>query len=701
MLPISLIRQTDNFCNTGITENKFTKRSSSLIAILPLLALLYTGPAQADQQGSDDAVQLGEVDVQSTSQDVSVPSGTSSNVITQEQIVNSGALNLGQALSEVAGLTPTTTGQRAESQLYIRGFNTQQVTLNIDGIPIYVPYDGNVDLSRLLTTNIDHIVVTKGLGSLMYGPNNMGGSVNIVTQVPTRKFEGTLSAGVTANESKLYGDNFGMQLSSRLNNRWYLQGGVATSNSNGFPLSDAYTPVAAQPGGDRLHAQSENTNGNLKIGYTPNASDEYALGIYTVNSTKQSAPYTGNTAVTGQKVAYWDWPQWDKQSYYFIGNTAVGKGYIKTRLYQDNFINRLNTYDNANYNTTAKSSSFLSKYDDYSMGGSVELGQPLGASNFIKLAAFYKQDVHRETSFATTSKPYNSPWLNFKAHTESLGFEDAYTINPLTKAVFGYRYDRHQFDQAQQYTDSTSTAVQSAQVTGPVGANNGQIVVTHDFSGTLWRAGVGLKTRFPGIKDTYSYRLGQAIPNPALGPEQALNREIGVSGRIPGGGHYDIAAYWDSIHDAIQFVTISPGLGQNQNVGTATNRGVDMTMQMPLGNKWMTSLRYSYLNSVLGTPGLVATNAPKNTGGASLTWFAQAATEITADLQASSSRQSSTNGLQPVSGYAVMNLMLMQKLSKQLSLHAGIYNLFDKNYALTEGFPMPGRLLHAELDYKF
>lgn len=672
--------------------------------LLPLAACLHAGlaVAQTSPQSAQPVFQLGEVDVQTTAVSAPPPGGTSSSVVTQQQMLDRGALNVGEALSDLPGVTPVSMGQRGETQVNIRGFDSRQTTLNIDGIPIYVPYDGNVDLSRLLTPGISQIVVTKGLGSLMYGPNNMGGSINIVTQAPAKKLEGTITGGLTANPHKLYGNDLSVQLGSRIDSRWYVQGGVASASRNGFPLSGNFKPVAAQPSGDRLNASSHDINANLKLGFTPNATDEYALGLYTVNSDKDSPPYTGNTKVTGQPVRYWQWPQWNKQSLYFIGNTAIGAGYLKTRLYHDTFDNELISFDNASYDTTKKRYAFNSKYRDFSNGATVELGQPLGAQNFLKIAGFYKQDVHRESNLATQAQPYATPWLHFEARIYALGFENAYKPTAADTLTFGYRRDEHQFNQAEQYTNQAQTQIGPMQASPQVGANNAQIVWRHKLSmHTELRAGIGQKTRFPSIKEVYSYRLGQAIPNPALGPEQALNRELGVSGVALGGVKYDVSLYWDSIKDAIESVaTSTPGVKQAQNVGTAANRGLDLSVQAPIGNAWIASVAYSYLDATLGSPGLVATGAPRNWADVGISWLPGEATTLSAHVQAASSRQTTTNGLQPVAGFAVVNLRWAQRLTPRLTLYTNLNNAFDRNYELSEGFPMPGRELRVQLQYK-
>lgn len=82
--------------------------------------------------------------------------------------------NLTEAINLLPGITITEAGGRNEGSFYLRGFNILQIPVFYDGIPIYVPYDGNVDINRFLTFDIAQITVSKGLTSVLYGPNTMG-----------------------------------------------------------------------------------------------------------------------------------------------------------------------------------------------------------------------------------------------------------------------------------------------------------------------------------------------------------------------------------------------------------------------------------------------------------------------------------------------------------------------------------------------
>ena len=89
-------------------------------------------------------------------------------------------------LSEVAYSTPGVyvdkKGPRAEQSIQVRGFDARRVPLFIDGIPVYVPYDGNLDFGRFTTFDLSRIDISKGSSSVLYGPNTMGGAINLITK---------------------------------------------------------------------------------------------------------------------------------------------------------------------------------------------------------------------------------------------------------------------------------------------------------------------------------------------------------------------------------------------------------------------------------------------------------------------------------------------------------------------------------------
>lgn len=58
---------------------------------------------------------------------------------------------------------------------------------------------------------------------------------------------------------------------------------------------------------------------------------------------KDNPPYSGNS---GQKSRYWQWPEYDKESFYYQGTTQLNDRFtLKSRLYRDTFENTLMMYN--------------------------------------------------------------------------------------------------------------------------------------------------------------------------------------------------------------------------------------------------------------------------------------------------------------------------------------------------------------------
>ena len=262
-----------------------------------------------------------------------------------------------EALDKLPGVTLDNFGPRNEAGVYVRGFDRRQVPLFIDGIPVYVPYDGYVDLGRFTTYDLAEVNIDKSFSSVLYGSNTLGGAINLGT-----------------NQS-----------------RWYAQFSGAYLKQDSFALSDDFVPSASEDGGLRENAYRKDTKVNLKLGVTPSAEEEYAIGYVNQQGEKGTPPYAGEDAAF--TLRYWQWPYWNKKSLYAITRTGLGNGsYVKTRLYHDIFENSLYSYDDSTYTSQTRRYAFKSWYDDYSTGASLEYGKTMGAHT-LKLAANLKCPV--------------------------------------------------------------------------------------------------------------------------------------------------------------------------------------------------------------------------------------------------------------------------------------------------------------------
>ncbi|MEO1436530.1 MAG: TonB-dependent receptor, partial [Bacteroidota bacterium] len=66
--------------------------------------------------------------------------------------------------------------------LSIQGISGQNVQILIDGVPVIGRLGGNVDLSQILTSQIERVEIVEGAMSAQYGSNASAGVVNIITK---------------------------------------------------------------------------------------------------------------------------------------------------------------------------------------------------------------------------------------------------------------------------------------------------------------------------------------------------------------------------------------------------------------------------------------------------------------------------------------------------------------------------------------
>ena len=80
-----------------------------------------------------------------------------------------------------------TFGDKDTYTLKLRGVGANRIALLVDGVPVYEPYFGTFDLKTVSAGGIDTIQVTKGPSSVLYGPNTLGGLVNVITKRPAAR----------------------------------------------------------------------------------------------------------------------------------------------------------------------------------------------------------------------------------------------------------------------------------------------------------------------------------------------------------------------------------------------------------------------------------------------------------------------------------------------------------------------------------
>lgn len=594
--------------------------------------------------------------------------------------------NVGDALNLLSGVS-LSTNSRNEKTVAIRGFDARQVPLYIDGIPVYVPYDGYVDFNRFSTADLAAIQVAKGYSSVAYGANTLGGAINLVSRKPTALLEGDASVGLGSGSERQMSANVGTN-----QGLWYLQAGVSYIDSDGFPMSSDFHPTATEDGGMRNNSYRKDHKLSLKVGLTPGgarAGDEYALSYYKQHGEKGQPP---STVPVGAR--YWQWPYWNKESVYFVSQTCLGEAErLKLRLYHDSYDNEITSYTNGSYTTLKTSgqgsvSGGRSIYNDRTNGGAVELESFRLAAHSLRFVASYKADEHQERD----GKGVRTTW--YKDALWTLGAEDSIALNAATELSLGVSRNALR-------PDTVYSVGNAYTLPGNQSATDLQAGLFHKVgSEARVYATVARKSRLPTLKDRYSQRLGTYIENPALRAEEALNYEVGYQGAVQG-VKVEAALFYSDVKDKIQSVANVAGVrSQMQNAGRAHISGVEVGLRGRAGAWLDFGGNYTYTDMKnVSDRAIRLTDVPRHKLTAHAVLHAARQVDVVAIAETNSGRWVS-NTLE-LGGFTTVNLKAVYRPMPALSLEAGVANVGDRNYALSDGFPGAGRTWLANAQYKF
>lgn len=650
---------------------------------LAALAAALTCSAHADDA---QPFELGAIQVVAkVSEAGEIESEQVSSVVSREDFRRFNRDNVGDAANLLSGVT-LSTNSRNEKMIYLRGYDARQAPLFIDGIPVYVPYDGYVDMNRFTTADLAAIQVVKGFSSVAFGANTLGGAINLISRRPVRAFEGDASVGIASGQERKAAVNVGTN-----QGMWYAQAGVSYLESGYFPMASGFSATPTENGGHRENSARRDSKVSLKLGLTPNATDEYALSYYKQDGKKGQPPSTDPAA-----ARYWKWPFWDKESLYFVSRTALGdKETLKLRLFRDTFDNDLRIYGDASY-TTYNPVTGVSVYHDKSKGASFELTSIRIPANEIKLVASYKVDEHVNIDGAGATGE------SFKDKLHSYALEDNIRLAPRWLLSLGV--SRHSL-RADKVFKSGWPAFDTSDRKQ---ATNGQAALFFDLDqGRRLYASVAEKTRLPTLKDRFSLRFGRYVENPALAPETSLSYEIGYQGRLTGGTRLEAALFTSRIDDKIQSVFQAGTTActnatpcQMQNVGEVRSRGLELGLRSALADWLEVGANYTFLDlKNRSNPASKVTDIPRH----KLTAFAIARLgdrfELTPFIDSETGRWASDTV--KLGGFTTLNLKLTYRPLPQLDLEAGVTNAGDKQYAMADGFPSPGRMLFANANYRF
>ncbi|QXX82393.1 TonB-dependent receptor [Providencia sp. R33] len=628
----------------------------------------------------------------------STPLAADANVITEEQMKQLNKTNVAQALSTMPGVSIQKSGNRNETQVNVRGFDSRQVPIFFDGIPTYVPYDGTLDLGRFMTSELASVELSTGYTSLLQGPNLMGGAINLTTATPKKPFE----ANISLNQGFARGADNAHNISARLGGRNDL-GFIQVSGSQykqrfmGIPSSENDNPLAGS-NGRRPNSATDDKRMMVKVGWTPREADEYVVTYLKQDGDKNSAP-----SVTNTKQQYWQWPAYDKESIYFNGTTQVTDGIaLQSRFYHDTFKNTLHQYKSVK--DYEKGIYNYSRYDDYSNGADMRVDFTVRELDMLSFAAHWKEDVHR----ARARK--DVPFDRYKDNTYSIATEYQWVATDNLDIIGSIGYDWRKSADGKRY-DYNKGNFEKYDGNNQHAFNWEAMARYHLANEDTVQFSISERSRFPTQKERYTKEKMKSddtfVINPHIDAERALTYDLTYKGHINPKWSYTSSVYYNHVTDAIMAHRIGVNKNggyilENRNSGKVDYFGLDLGTTGEVTDWMEVGLSYGYIHADPKHYSVKhVTELPTHKAFAWVKFTPYEPFSITVTEEARSWAFNYVDNDSKVRGFAKTDLRLDYDLGHGVSVNTSANNLFDKSYEYTNGYIEDGRNYWLGIEYKY
>ena len=469
------------------------------------------------------------------------------DVITDKDIMNSGAKNAFDAVNMVPGITSFSYGASGleygamDSRVNIRGLERGSLIL-VNGVPMNL--NGKGGLSSIPTGSIARIEVLKGAASALYGSDAMSGVVNVITKTPTKE-GGSATIGVGNMGSQTYKINYGTP-------RFLI--GIERGF---FGKQDPSTPVRTDsvdhPRGYEYYTARDKGNsigifmsGKLSDKVTLNFSRFEGKSAYAQLSTESNATNRNRHSTT---YAYDDSKN-NASLIYKDGNTTGTLFYNDRDLKGKNRKHSLPSYTSNDSNYIARQYGFDVQHEWDFRGG----------KDYLIAGVLGKRETYRTTSGSVYANPHR--------HSLALYGSYSYQINPKWTTILGLRY-----------TD-IKDPVKNQHVLTP------QFQLNHRINKeSSVYMNVGKAFTMPNLSDTFKTvnRQYQSVSGRNLKPEEGWNYELGYK-HITNKDSWKVAAFYMDFKNFFSWkpdsngkMTIRVNGGRFRNVGVEAQYGRKLT----------------------------------------------------------------------------------------------------------------------------
>ena len=566
-------------------------------------------------------------------------------VIDRETLSRAGQTSLREVLAQQPGVQISSNGSyRSNTTLFLRGASATQTILLVDGVRVGSATSGGFSLETIPLESIERIEILRGAASALYGPDAVGGVIQIITRqagIPRR----SVSVGVGSDGQRLGAAHF----SGKTGMFGYSLG---FSHERGTGI-DAKTPAASGLNPDEDPFESSSLNFSLVADVHTNHQLKfqtlYSEGEYGFDGNPFPNPLALNSQ-TSEAIAK---PELNQSSLQWVAKFAPR--WKSTVLLAQADDKSVSEYRRLSDGADAGRARFNTKRDQYSWQNDISFNNDV----LTLLAEQRNEEVDSETDYAVKARSIDS-------------FMAAYALNRAQWDALGVLRsdDNSQFGRFNNYAVSAGYKLNSQ-----------------------WRlvGSTGSSFQAPTFNQLYFPGFG----NPNLQPQRSRSKELGVKYASPA-----MAASAVVYHNRVQgFITPSTAVQSARATLQGATFAVDRQFETIL---MKASYDYTDPKTEPDNKRIVRIarhvfnlNLSRETGP----WQYYGELKLASDREDRAIRSSDPNI--ELGGYGLLNAGVSRKVNQDLSVSARLNNLTDKTYSLANGFTTPGRNLFVSANWSF
>lgn len=650
-------------------------------------------------------VQLGTIVVTGESQ-ANRPLFGLRETVSYARIHAAGATTLAQALQLAPGVYVRLAAQGV-SRIDILGLRTRQIKLLINGVPINSSYDGNFDPNLIPVSQIQRIVVTEGNASVLYGVGGTAGVINIITKQGSPNWKATIAA-----EGGTGGFRQEVATVSGGGRHW---GGFLMLNHNSrddYPLASSWSATNLQSDGTRENSSLSRNTLYAHVRFNPGPTTRFGLtwtrteGGYGIppiafsnigdpfaqvpdyeritglvdNVVQLAASHKFSPAVSLQGWIYGTQEhlnddRYDSSTYSSISNPSVKGTYLLYRQTRSDGFHIQPTW-NVSRRERLSFSADLRKQDWQDRGVIRDLPVTVGASRLLGAVP-----LKAKNKGGGRGQVFGLQSVNTQRSVRDLALAGEYQQGLTRRLTLGLGVG--------EYWQRRDVS-QDLHASGFVGALH-----YRTSSRTVWYGSIGRKIQFPTLQELYDPTSG----NPNLSAQSAVNYQIGVNHKWANVLTTTTDLFFMNVYGFIEKNQVS-NLYQNFN-HYRMNGGQLVINYTPVDTLGL-RFSYTYLDAVNVEASGVSEELqyrPRARASFLVSYRPISTLHIVASgwligQQNYYSHQTPTEQ-GTLHSYFVANVRVGFKVTNRFSLYAGAWNLFDRNYVQSYGFPAPGRVIFA------